>query len=133
MNYPYYRNKATQSFKSPVVLIENSTYLNLHPEIKSFILPFDIYKNTMIHKLYNSDMSYKDVMYNEEEIYQSEFNLMRVISMKEQIEESLKLDFEILLELLNSSDHVCQNYSSTVKSLMMLCFNNLVSKNYRKV
>lgn len=78
-------------------------------------------------------MSYKDVMYNEEEIYQSEFNLMRVISMKEQIEESLKLDFEILLELLNSSDHVCQNYSSTVKSLMMLCFNNLVSTNYRKV
>lgn len=71
--------------------------------------------------------------YSEAEIYQNEFNLIRVISMKEQTQEIINIDFELLIELLNSTDHVCQNVSSTVKSLMKLAFSYLFKNNYKKV
>lgn len=52
--------------------------------------------------------------------------------MRDQSKEIINIDFELLIELLNSTDHVCQNVSSTVKSLMKLGFFFLFKNNYSK-
>ncbi len=96
-------------------------------------LPFDYVKKNLIYKLFTTDLGVNRLEYSEAETYENEFNLIRVISMKEQTQEIINLDFELLIELLNSTDHVCQNVSSTVKSLMKLAFNYLFKNNYNKV
>ena len=121
-------------FTTTSLIISSSIYDNLHRDLLIFCYPFDIFKRDLFYKLY-SESSFLDQQpeENEEYVYQREFNINRVSSMKNQISEILKYNFEILIELLYSTLHVAKNVNGTIKSLTKLAFHYLIINKYRKV
>ena len=113
--------------------MHEDVYNSLHPELQFLCLPFDYTDNKIIYKLYTCDKGVSTVVDSEEEIFNNDFNLLRVILMREQTIDIINLDCELLIELLNSTEHVCKNISSTLKSLMKLAFNYLFLNDYNKV
>ena len=116
----------------PSLFISESVFNNLHQELQAFCLPFDYRNKNIIYKLYTTDVSIETVEQPEEEILDDEFSLFRVITMKDQTNDLLQINFEFLIELLNSTNHVCINISSTVRTLAKLAFNFIFLNDYKK-
>ena len=97
-----------------------------------FCFPFDIFQKHILYKVY----SFSGVQFNPEDensLYNEEFNVQRLVTMKTQINDALKTNFEILIELLYSTSHIAYQVNGTIKSLAKLAFHFLIKNKYRKV
>jgi hypothetical protein len=120
-------------FSIPTVLMTSEAYNDLHRDLQAFCFPFDIFQKQIFYKIY----SFYDIQSNKEDnstdLYLEEFNVQRLIAMRNQINVALSINFEILIELLYSSLQIAYQVNQTTKSLANLAFHNLINNNYQKV
>lgn len=123
----------------PTVFICSDSYSDLHKDLQALCFPFDVFEGNIYYKLYSTaedagnlgaDPFEED---SENDVFNVEFNISRVILMKTQIAELMKGDFELLIDLLYMTKHIAKNANSTIKSLLKLSFQYLFMKDYIKV
>ncbi len=119
------------------LLISQEAYKNLHPDLQILCFPYeileDIYYKVYCPEVYDPDIVFENSLHVEEEIYSSEFNLERIGKFREKIKNTIRIDFELLLDNIYSTNHITQNANPSLKTLTKLAFHYLLTKDYKNV
>lgn len=115
------------------VYLTNDVFEDLHFELQNLCLPFNIYDEIIYYKLFSNNMLYgieADDEYAQQ--FKEEFSLPRVYLIRNHVKELSKVSFDILLQMLVSTNHIAQNLNLTVKSLSKLSFHYILQNNLKK-
>ena len=130
--YTIYIIKNKEHFSEIPVIITPEVYKELNIDLQRLVFPYDVTSDSIYYKLFYTEVNGNNEE-DEEAIFLEEFNINRILAMREQTGILANSDFDELIDLLFSTNHLSQGVNSTLQSLTKLLYHNYLLCDFDKV
>jgi hypothetical protein len=128
-----------ETFSDLAVIVSSDVYNELNTDLQILCFPYEITDHNIYYKVYNNvlpqheDNSSIISLKHDNEALNKEFNIERIVEIKNLISKLANDDFDSLIDYIFVNNTLTSHVNLTMKSLTKLAFHQLISEDYMKV